>query len=94
MLKLLPKMRILVFLLTVIFLYIIPLGFTGWLNGESDLIFTTLTPEELYPLSYFTTVFEHNGNVAVFIPFRLTYIGCLTFAGTLVSLVQEVIKLK
>ncbi len=55
----LPKLRCLVFLIMAICLYIIPLGFTSWLNGESDLIFTQLTAEELYPLDYFVTPIEH-----------------------------------
>jgi hypothetical protein len=90
----LPKLRVLTFILMMIFLYIIPVVFAGWLNGDSDLIFTTLIARELYPLDYFVTVFEHQGNTALFIPFRLTYLGCLTFNAALVSLIVDVFKIK
>jgi hypothetical protein len=87
-----PKLRLVTFLLMAVFLYLIPVGFAGWLNGESDLIFTSVQEREFWPLNYFTTTFEHAEMLHTFIPFRLTYIGCLTLNGALVSLILEIVK--
>ena len=83
----LPGWRVLGFLLNSIFLYIIPLFFTGWLTHPSDLVLSLVSEDEIWPLGLFVgTPFEYAGHRVLFIPFRVAYICSLMFANNFVGM--------
>ena len=71
--------------------YMLPMGFSGWfLSDEIDgLIFTTIDPQELWPLSYLTTNIKYAGIMHTFFGFKMCYILCIWFNSNLVKFVMD-----
>ena len=76
-------------------MYVIPLGFSSWIVPDEfeRMIFTTLNPSEIWPVSLFLTYnIEYSGIMHTFFGFRTCYVLCLWFSASLVTLFIDVWK--
>lgn len=77
--------------------YVVPFLFPSWVLSKQldNLIFTTVDPKELWPISSFlTTNIEYAGVMHTFFGFRFCYMLCLFVSTIIVSMVLEVFKKK
>jgi hypothetical protein len=71
--------------------YVIPIGFSGWIipNEFERMIFTTVDPQQLSPLSWLTYNIEYSGIMHTFFGFKFAYLLCIWFSKYVVSLIIE-----
>ena len=87
--------EIVIYFTFMLIFYMIPLGFSSWIIPDEfeRMIFTTVNPDEIWPLSWFLTYnLEYKGIMHTFFGFRTCYILCLWFSSALVTLVVDVIN--
>ena len=71
----------------------IPLMFSSWIvpNEMDRMIFTTVSPSEIWPVSYLLTYnIEYHGIVHALFGFRTCYMLCMYFNSAFVQLVKDV----
>ena len=67
--------------------------FSSWIvpNEMDRMIFTTVSPSEIWPVSYLLTYnVEYHGIVHALFGFRTCYMLCMYFNSALVQLVKDV----
>ena len=77
--------------------YVVPFTFPSWILPKQldNLIFTTVDPKELWPVSsFFTTNIEYAGIQHTFFGFRFCYMLCLFVSTIFVTMVLDVFKKK
>ena len=94
--QMLPKAKLAIYLVFMTIFYLLPIVFPSQLVGSREVdhyVFTTVSPTELLPLSYFVTSnIEFSGVVHAIFGFRTFYLLGIWFSSHLVTTVLDIYK--